>query len=274
MSKTGWQFIAPALKKEGLNFTHACVRIDGHFGQVPVEDLRSWLEQMTFLDDPSDKEWQDNPDPTPPGRAFDFALWDNEGHVWYPSSHDGVAHLGSRPALPAAWLRDYRKSIDEPGLIEIERDFVGEIERIVAIGPEVTEIPEEYRWNSAEVDFDPDRDSAYHVAREAMRNHIAHLSAQVEKLENEIVETGVEMGELDSTDRDAIEATIAKYRAGLADRIIHDIEGWHRALPGSKKPLSIRVEGLPDHVAERLEVLAVGGLQVKIEIIDGQDSET
>lgn len=348
MSKNGWEFIAQALEKDGLTFTHACVRIDDRFGQVPVAELRGWLEQMTFLDDPSDPAWQDNPDPTPPGRAFDFAIWDSEGWVWYPSSRDGVAYLGRRPALPTAWLRDYRNSIDEPGLVELERDIVGEIDQIVAGGPEVTEIPAEYRWNSDDVEFDLDRWASYEVAREAMRDRIATLSAEVARIENEIVDVGVEMGQLDSTDMDAIQTAIAKYRPGLAreeaiaellatarrlapafedfvnpsksdlevleaatamaramtnwgpfvdnpmhpaldvpdvdlsrreglaDRIVADIDGWTRMLPGAKIPLSIRVEGLPDHVAERLEVLKGlenKGLPVKIELIDGSDQD-
>ncbi|WP_332715802.1 hypothetical protein [Pelagibacterium mangrovi] len=61
------------------------------------------------------------------------------------------------------------------------------------------------------VGFDPDRDTAYYVAREAMRNRIAELSAEIERLEREIVDVGVEMSGLDYQDRDAIEAAIDKY---------------------------------------------------------------
>lgn len=235
MSKNGWEFIAPALKKEGLTFTHACIRIDDRFGQIAVGDLQGWLEQMTFLDDPSDSEWQDNPDPTPPGRTFNFAVWDSEGWVWYPTSYDGLARLGRRPALPTAWLRDHRNSIDEPDLVEIDRDFVGEIERIVAGGPEVTEIPVEYRWNSDVLEFDLERDSAYHVAREAMRNRIAALSAEIARIESEIVDVGVELSGLDYRDRDAIERAIEKYR------IIKEVaEGLRQAEKGDFSQRTVR----------------------------------
>ena len=200
----------------------------------------------------------------------------------------------------------------------------------------------------AGVEFDLDRWASYEVAREAMRDRIATLSAEVARIENEIVDVGVEMGQLDSTDMDAIQTAIAKYRPGLAreeaiaellatarrlapafedfvnpsksdlevleaatamaramtnwgpfvdnpmhpaldvpdvdlsrreglaDRIVADIDGWTRMLPGAKIPLSIRVEGLPDHVAERLEVLKGlenKGLPVKIELIDGSDQD-
>jgi hypothetical protein len=66
--------------------------------------------------------------------------------------------------------------------------------------------------DSEEVDFDFERDSAYHVARERMRNRIAHLSAEIERIENEIVDIGVEMDALDYRDRDAIEKALEKYR--------------------------------------------------------------
>lgn len=64
------------------------------------------------------------------------------------------------------------------------------------------------------VDFDLERDSAYHAARELMRNRIAHLSAEIEKLEGEIVDVGVEMSNLDYRDTNAIDATIERYRRG------------------------------------------------------------
>ena len=62
------------------------------------------------------------------------------------------------------------------------------------------------------LDFDPDRDTSYHVAREAMRHRIAHLSAEIARLERQVVDVGVEMSGLDYRDRDAIEKAIEKYR--------------------------------------------------------------
>ncbi|WP_421949990.1 hypothetical protein [Pelagibacterium sp.] len=59
--------------------------------------------------------------------------------------------------------------------------------------------------------FDPKRDSAYYVAREMMRDRIAHLSAEIARLENEITDVGIEIDRLDYRDRDAIEAAIDKY---------------------------------------------------------------
>ncbi|AEQ52701.1 hypothetical protein [Pelagibacterium halotolerans] len=81
-----------------------------------------------------------------------------------------------------------------------------------AIGVEDLTDEEMEMIKESTVEFDSDRDTVYHVAREAMRYRIAELSAEIERLEREIVDVGVEMSGLDYQDRDAIEAAIDKYR--------------------------------------------------------------
>ncbi|WP_417585011.1 hypothetical protein [Pelagibacterium sp.] len=87
----------------------------------------------------------------------------------------------------------------------------------------------------AEVKFDQERDSAYHVAREGMRNRIAHLSAEIARLETEIVDVGVEMSALDYRDRDAIEAAIEKYRPVREEARPHTPETDSRHVENMRK---------------------------------------
>ncbi|WP_417582950.1 hypothetical protein [Pelagibacterium sp.] len=88
---------------------------------------------------------------------------------------------------------------------------------------------------SEEVDFDLERDSAYHVAREVMRNRIATLSAKIDRLESEIVDVGVAMDALDYRDRDAIETAIERYQKSDVTAHPHSSELDQRHVDNMKK---------------------------------------
>ncbi|WP_417585013.1 hypothetical protein [Pelagibacterium sp.] len=104
MSKDGWEFIAP-LRRRGTEIIRACVRIDDDFGEIPISKLQRALEQMRFFDE-ANPEWIEHPGSTPPGRAFDFAIWDDEGFVWWPDSYEGLARLRLTPGTIEAWMKE------------------------------------------------------------------------------------------------------------------------------------------------------------------------
>lgn len=109
MPKNGWEFLERARRRD-VKFVHACIRIDDGFGEVPVEDLQSWLEKMEFFTDPHDPEWVG--DMTPGRREFSFQIWSEDGRLWFIDGNDGLAVLAWLPATPEAWLREKMMSYE------------------------------------------------------------------------------------------------------------------------------------------------------------------
>lgn len=110
----GWELLMSAAVNPD-DIECVCVRVNGEFGQVAVEDAKSWLSKMSFFTSHEDEGWTGHPTLTA-AEAYEFQVWTAD-RIYRTREWEGVMTVISWPRHPQQWT--YITSRFEPALIEI-----------------------------------------------------------------------------------------------------------------------------------------------------------
>lgn len=112
---TGWELA----KSKGIELDEIeaiCVRLDGAFGEIPVDQAEAWLSRMMLFTTYDDPQWEGFPTPDRLS-DFRFQIW-TPLRLYFTHEVEGICLLSAMPRTPQHWT--YVQSLSEAQkLIEI-----------------------------------------------------------------------------------------------------------------------------------------------------------
>lgn len=99
---SGWELML-AMAIDPAEIETICVRVNGEFGEIPVDQAEHWLSQMPMFTSHEDEDWVGQPYA---GREddFRFQIWTAE-RIFFTRLLEGIVVLSVVPRKPERWMK-------------------------------------------------------------------------------------------------------------------------------------------------------------------------